>query len=93
MEVADTGCGIAEDDLDKIFDPFFSTKFIRRGLGLSVILGIVQNLGGAIGVESKENQGSIFRVFLPVLDDELLRASGKAIEAQQIEPGGTVLLA
>jgi PAS domain S-box-containing protein len=67
LEVTDTGCGIAGDDLDKIFDPFYTTKFTGRGLGLAVVLGNVKNWGGGIGVESKKNQGSTFRVFLPLV--------------------------
>lgn len=67
LEVSDTGCGIAEKDFEKIFDPFFSTKFTGRGLGLSVVLGIVRAHHGAVTVESKLNQGSIFRVFFPVI--------------------------
>jgi len=81
LEVIDTGCGIAEDDIDKIFDPFFSTKFVGRGLGLAVVLGLVKTGGGAMGVESKKNQGSIFRVFLPLVTDELPRPSEKAAQA------------
>jgi PAS domain S-box-containing protein len=92
LGVTDTGCGIAEEDLDKIFDPFFTTKFAGRGLGLAVVLGIVRTRGGAIGVESRKNQGSTFRVFLPLVTDELPRSSEKATEAHQMEPGGTVLL-
>jgi PAS domain S-box-containing protein len=92
LEVTDTGRGIAEEDLDKIFDPFFTTKFTGRGLGLAVVLGIVKTLGGAIGVEIKQNQGSIFRVFLPLVTDALPRASEKATEVHRMEQGGTVLL-
>ncbi len=66
IEIADTGCGIANMDIENIFDPFFSTKFAGRGLGLSVVMGIVRAHGGGISVESDPDQGSLFRVFLPV---------------------------
>jgi PAS domain S-box-containing protein len=66
LEVVDHGCGIAEADIERIFDPFFSSKFTGRGLGLSVVLGIVRAHGGAVTVESAPGLGSAFRVYLPV---------------------------
>jgi PAS domain S-box-containing protein len=66
LEIADSGCGIEEKDIDKIFDPFFSTKFIGRGLGLSVVLGIARAHEAAITVESRIGTGSVFRVFFPL---------------------------
>ncbi len=65
LEVRDTGCGIAEENLETLFDPFYSTKFTGRGLGLPVVLGIVQAHGGGIVVESRPGEGSSFRVYFP----------------------------
>jgi len=53
LEVTDEGPGIAEQDLEKLFDPFFSTKFTGRGLGLPMVLGIVRAHGGCVTVESR----------------------------------------
>jgi signal transduction histidine kinase len=69
LEVADSGCGISSPDIEKIFDPFYSSKFPGRGMGLAVALGIVRAHDGAITVESKPGCGSAFRVFLPVVVD------------------------
>ncbi len=73
LEVADAGSGIAEKDFEKIFDPFFSTKFTGRGLGLSVVLGIVRAHHGAVTVESKPDRavsfGSFFRYRLKKFPD------------------------
>jgi CheY-like chemotaxis protein len=92
LEVADAGCGIAEEDIERLFDPFFSSKFPGRGLGLPVVLGIVRVHGGAVTVESAPGRGSAFRVFLPLSEVEAPRQSDKAAQAPEIEGGGTVLL-
>jgi PAS domain S-box-containing protein len=67
LEVTDSGCGIAATDIDAIFDPFFTTKFTGRGLGLSIVLGLVRAHGGGVTVESAAGRGSLFSVFWPVL--------------------------
>jgi two-component system, cell cycle sensor histidine kinase and response regulator CckA len=67
VEVEDTGSGIAPEIIDKIFDPFYTTKDIGKGtgLGLSTVYGIIKQTGGFIYVESELGKGSIFRIFLP----------------------------
>jgi two-component system NtrC family sensor kinase len=68
IEIQDTGTGIPPEILDRIFDPFFSTKprGVGTGLGLSICHDIITRLGGDISVESTVGQGSCFRVRLPV---------------------------
>jgi len=68
ISITDTGRGIREEDIGKIFDPFFSTKEQGKGtgLGLSVSLGIIETYGGNINVKSREGRGSTFEVLLPV---------------------------
>ncbi|MEW6769125.1 MAG: cell cycle histidine kinase CckA [Pseudomonadota bacterium] len=67
IEVADTGIGIPPEIVDKIFEPFFSTKEVGKGtgLGLSTVYGIVKQTGGFVYVDSAANQGTTFRIFLP----------------------------
>ena len=68
VSIIDSGCGIPEADMKKIFDPFFSSKEVGKGtgLGLSVSHGIVEAHGGLIEVESAIGRGTTFRVYLPL---------------------------
>lgn len=69
IAITDTGKGIREEDIDKIFMPFFTTKEVGKGtgLGLSVSYGIIKNLGGNIEVESIYKKGTTFKVKLPII--------------------------
>ena len=67
IEVVDTGDGISQENLAKIYEPFYSTKFVGRGLGLSVVAGIIRRHKGAISIDSVQGCGTTFRVLLPVV--------------------------
>jgi two-component system cell cycle sensor histidine kinase/response regulator CckA len=90
FEVSDTGCGMTEEMQARIFDPFYSTKFLGRGLGLASVHGIVRGAGGAIGLVSSPGQGSTFKVWLPLWSGRLDRNAGMP-EAPSNQ-AGTVLL-
>ncbi len=93
LEVADTGCGIADTDIDMLFDPFFSRKFTGRGMGLAVVVGIVRAHFGVVTVESEPERGSVFRVFLPVTAEPVTQKPAPVFEAPRTTGGSTVLVA
>ena len=66
VKIKDSGQGIPEEDIIRIFDPFFSTKSSGVGLGLSICYGIVVSHGGIIGVESETSKGTTFTISLPI---------------------------
>ncbi len=77
VEISDNGCGIDKKQIDRIFDPFFSTKSRGTGLGLAVSYGIINNHQGTIKVDSQPGQGTCFIITLPVLS-----SSGKEAKRQ-----------
>ncbi|EMS77334.1 two-component system sensor histidine kinase NtrB [Desulfotignum phosphitoxidans] len=68
IRIQDTGPGIPEKNLEKIFDPFYSTKFVGRGLGLPIALGTIKSLGGCITVTADAGSGPVFQIFIPISD-------------------------
>ena len=86
-EITDTGTGIAPDVLPRIFEPFFTTRApVGHGLGLSQVYGIVKQHDGHIDVETKEGQGTTFRLYLPALAAAADRPA-RAEEAAQVAHG------
>jgi len=81
LNVTDNGDGIAPENIEKLFDPFFTNKFTGRGLGLPVVLGLTKALDGAITVASKPGQGSVLQVFLPIAEGFCAPQSGGGSEA------------
>lgn len=93
LTVSDTGTGITPETIEKIFDPYFSTKPKDKGtgLGLSVAQGIVRNYGGRIEVESMPGEGTIFNVLIPSIADENDTVSPPAAEKENEDRDGTIL--
>lgn len=71
IDVTDTGVGISEENMSKIFEPYFTTKDFGSGLGLTVVYKIVKEHGGEISLRSKEGEGTTFTVSLPIPQKEL----------------------
>jgi PAS domain S-box-containing protein len=94
LEVTDDGCGMDYETRQRIFEPFYTTKFTGRGLGMSAVLGIIMSHGGSLQLFSQSGQGTTFKIFLPVLISD---AAGNASLQQTAVPEswkgtGTVLL-
>jgi len=95
VEVADSGTGIPPKIVDKIFEPFFSTKEVGKGtgLGLSTVYGIIKQTGGFVYVDSAEQEGATFRIFLPrhvATAQEIAREIAAERSAETEAPAGTV---
>jgi PAS domain S-box-containing protein len=78
VSVADTGCGIQPEIIDRIFDPYFTTREKQggSGMGLSVVLGIVKSFSGAVTVNSIPGNGAMFNVAIPVLNEKPEKPKG-----------------
>lgn len=91
--IKDTGCGMDEETKSRIFDPFFTTKEIGEGtgLGLFVVQSIIDKYEGAISVESEMGEGSTFKVYLPIIQDEVEKKLEKHIQSE-INKDKTILV-
>jgi PAS domain S-box-containing protein len=68
LKVSDNGCGIKKESLDRIFDPFFSSKFTGRGLGLAAVLGIIRGHNGGLRITSDVGKGTTFEIIIPLVE-------------------------
>ncbi len=77
LSVSDTGCGIDPDEINRVFDPYYSTKEIGKGsgLGLSIVYSIIHNHNGHISVDSKLGEGTTFFIFLPLLEENHVQST------------------
>ena len=93
LKVRDEGVGVAEETIEKLFDPFFTSKFAGRGLGLPVVLGTARAKGGCVAVESEPGKGSVFSVYLPIIADDIpAKAHQKARPGEFIQRGAVLLV-
>ena len=87
IAVADTGHGIAEEDMAHIFEPFFTTKSVGEGtgLGLATVYGIIRQTGGYLQVDSMPGEGTTFTIYLPALNEDEIAAEAEKDEDTQDE--------
>ena len=82
ISISDTGCGIDQENLTRIFDPYFSTKEVGQGLGLAIVRSIVQKHQGHIVADSQLGKGTTFYIYLPALEPEQKKVEDLFITAE-----------
>ncbi len=93
LEVTDNGCGMDEETKWRIFEPFYTTKFTGRGLGMSAVLGIINAHKGSLQLQSQRGQGSTFTLYLPAeKNDSVHEIIVPPITESQWRGQGTILL-
>ena len=92
LEVLDDGIGMSKNTLDKLFEPFYSTKFTGRGMGLASVFGIVREHGGAIEVESAPRKGTRIRVLMPQSEQPPSLSAEDEKKRKAHRGSGTILL-
>jgi CheY-like chemotaxis protein len=94
LQVTDNGCGMDEETKQRIFEPFYTTKFPGRGLGMSAVLGIIKSHSGAMQLFSQLGHGSTFKVYLPAptSDTAVDEDQTASVPSTPWQGSGTVLL-
>jgi signal transduction histidine kinase/ActR/RegA family two-component response regulator len=94
LEVTDDGCGMPRNVIDKVFDPFYTTKFTGRGLGLAAVLGIVRGHHGGVQISSQPRKGTVVRVLFPPAAEAATEqpAALAEVSAEEFKGAGTVLV-
>jgi CheY-like chemotaxis protein len=92
LEVGDSGAGMTPDTLHRIFDPFFSTKFAGRGLGLAAVMGIVRSHQGLIRIHTEPAKGTRFRVLFPAVQGDAAQRESVSAARTEWQGSGTVLV-
>lgn len=93
LSFADQGCGIADDNLKKIFDPYFTTKSSGNGLGLASVHSIVNKHGGHIGVSSVTGKGATFTIHLPSIGETYSQHQSESVaQTAVVHTGGSILV-
>ncbi len=94
LEISDTGCGISQEHIDRIFEPYFSTNSHKEGtgLGLSIVHAVVKEHKGHIKVSSHQDKGSLFKVYFPIVKKDFKIATPKGPEISEVNPGTELIM-